>query len=86
MADAIDNALPGLGSRGALDILTAANALAAPLWQVAHPPEALALAYADDPTIAPTWALEFAPTLTRLLTATCVGILAQVTSSETEKR
>ncbi len=86
MADAIDKALPGLAPRGALDILTAANALAATLWQVAHPPEALALAYADDPTMAPTWALEFAPTLTRLLTATCVGLLAQVTSSETEKR
>jgi AcrR family transcriptional regulator len=38
MADAIDNALPGLGPRGALDIVTAANALAATVWQVAHPP------------------------------------------------
>ncbi len=39
---AIEGALPGLGTRGALDIVTAANALASTLWQVAHPPEALA--------------------------------------------
>jgi hypothetical protein len=86
MADTIDNALPGLGPRGALDIVTAANAVAATLWQVAHPPEALARAYADDPTIAPTWALDFVPTLTRLLTATCLGLTAQTTNSQTKKR
>jgi hypothetical protein len=75
LADAIDNALPGLRPGGGLDVVTAANALAATLWQVAHPPEALARVYADDPTIAPTWALDFVSTLTRLLTATCVGLL-----------
>jgi AcrR family transcriptional regulator len=77
MADAIGDALPGLAPRGALDIVTATNALAATLWQVAHPPEALARAYAEEPAIAPAWALEFVPTLTRLLTATCAGLLAQ---------
>ncbi|WP_371778756.1 TetR family transcriptional regulator [Streptosporangium subroseum] len=85
MADAIDNALPGLGPGGALDVVTAANAMAATLWQVAHPPEALARIYAEDQAIAPTWALDFVPTLTRLLTATCVGLLAQATSSEAAK-
>jgi AcrR family transcriptional regulator len=77
MAGAIEGALPGLGTQGALDIVTAANALAATLWQVAHPPEALARAYADDPAIAPTWALDFAPTLTHLLAATCTGLQAE---------
>ncbi len=86
MADSIENALPGLGPFGALDIVTAANALAATLWQVAHPPEALALAYSKDRTIAPVWAIDFVPTLTRLLTATCVGLLAQATHSKAEKR
>jgi hypothetical protein len=74
MADAIQEALPGLGPGGGLDVVTAANALAATLWQVAHPPEALAQAYADEQAIAPVWALDFAPTLTRLLTATCAGL------------
>jgi hypothetical protein len=83
MAGAIDNALPGVGPRGGLDVVTAANALAATLWQVAHPPEALARAYAEDRTIAPDWALDFVPTLTRLLTATCVGLVAQASNSET---
>jgi AcrR family transcriptional regulator len=74
MAGAIERALPALGPRGALDVVTSANAAAATLWQVAHPPEALARAYAEDPAIAPDWALDFVPTLTRLLTATCRGL------------
>ena len=83
MADAIDRALPGLGFRGGLDIVTAANAVAGTLWQVAHPSEALARTYAEDRTIAPTWALDFVPTLTRLLTATCIGLVVQAASSDT---
>jgi AcrR family transcriptional regulator len=81
MAGAIGDALPGLGPRGALDVVTAANALAATLWQVAHPPGPLAQAYADDPAIAPTWALDFVPTLTHLLTATCTGLLTEAADS-----
>ncbi|WP_208298750.1 TetR family transcriptional regulator [Streptomyces liangshanensis] len=83
LADAIENALPGLDGRGALDIVTAANALAATLWQVAHPPEALARVYAEDPGVSPSWALDFVPTLTRLLTATVVGLLVQATVTGT---
>jgi hypothetical protein len=86
MADGIEKALPGIGTDGALDIVTAANAIAATLWQVAHPPEALARAYADDQTITPTWALDFVRTLSRLLTATCVGLMEQQTNSATTKR
>ncbi|MFJ2647637.1 TetR family transcriptional regulator [Streptomyces sp. NPDC087420] len=86
MAGAIEDALPGLDSRGALDVVTAANALAATLWQVAHPPEALARVYAGDRTVAPSWALDFAPTLTRLLTATVVGIVVQATVAGTTPR
>lgn len=86
MADAIGNALPGLRPGGALDIITAANGLAATLWQVAHPPEALARAYDQDRAIAPSWALDFAPTLTRLLTATCIGLLTETTESEAGTR
>ncbi|WP_327238318.1 TetR/AcrR family transcriptional regulator [Streptomyces sp. NBC_01317] len=83
MAGAIEDALPGLDGRGALDVVTAANALAATLWQVAHPPGALARVYAEDPAVAPSWAVDFVPTLTRLLTATVVGILVQATVSGT---
>jgi AcrR family transcriptional regulator len=86
MAGAIEQALPGIGARGALDIVTAANALAATLWQVAHPPEVLAQAYTEDPAIAPTWALDFVATLTHLLTATCVGLLAQAPDSAAGRR
>jgi AcrR family transcriptional regulator len=76
VAAAITDAQPELGPAAALDVVTATVALAATLWQVAHPPEALALAYAEEPEIADTWDLEFGPTATRLLTATCTGLLA----------
>jgi AcrR family transcriptional regulator len=76
LADAIESALPGLGAAGAFDMVTAANSLAATLWQAAHPSAALTSAYADDPAIGPSLRMDFAPTLTRLLTATCVGLLA----------
>jgi hypothetical protein len=44
----------------------------------------LARAYAEEPAIARTWTLDFAPALTRLLTATCVGLLTQATDSGAE--
>jgi AcrR family transcriptional regulator len=74
IADAVERALPGLGRQGTLDTLTAAYALAATLWQVAHPPAALAEVYADGRVPAPDWNLDFVPALTRLLTATCAGL------------
>ena len=75
LADAIEQALPPLGRSGALDILLAAYSLAAPLWQIAHPPQGLTDAYAEEPEVPPEWNLDFASALTRLLTATCVGLL-----------
>ncbi len=77
LADSIECALPALGRSGSLDILLAAYSLAATLWQVAHPPERLNDAYADDPgvVVPPEWNLDFASALTRLLTATCEGLI-----------
>lgn len=53
-AEAIEQALPALGRLGALDILLAAYSLAAPLWQIAHPPQGLTDAYAEEPEVLPT--------------------------------
>jgi AcrR family transcriptional regulator len=75
IAESIQHALPALGRQGALDALTAAYALAATLWQIARPPAALAAAYADGSVAAPDWDLDFVPALTRLLTATCTGLI-----------
>lgn len=75
MADAIEQALPRLGQQGALDLLLASYSLAAPLWQFAHPREGLADAYAMEPELPPDWNLDFAAALTRLLTATCRGLI-----------
>lgn len=78
LADAIENALPELGRSGAFDILLAAYSLAATLWQIANPPEQLNDAYAEEPEVLPPeWNLDFASALTRLLTATCIGLVAE---------
>ena len=68
---------PALGRSGALDPLLAVYSLAAPLWQLAHPPKGLTNAYAEEPEVPPDWNIDFASALTRLITATCVGLIAQ---------
>ena len=77
LSHAISPAPPALGRSGALDILLAAYSLVAPLWQIAHPLEGLSDAYAKEAEVPPEWNIDFAWALTRLLTATCVGLIAQ---------
>jgi hypothetical protein len=78
LADAIEHALPKLGRSGAFDSLIAAYSLAAAFWQIANPPERLTDAYADEPEVMPSeWNIEFGPALTRVLTATCIGLIAE---------
>lgn len=77
LADSIERALPELLRSGSLDILLAAYSLAATLWQVANPPERLNDVYAEEPEVVPPeWNLDFASALTRLLTATCIGLIS----------
>jgi hypothetical protein len=57
----------------------AAYSLAAPLWQIAHPPQGLIDAVAEEPEVPLEWSLDLASALTRLLTATCVGLLSKST-------
>jgi AcrR family transcriptional regulator len=70
-------AVPSLRPAGALDIVTAANALAATLWQVTHPAAALRAALESDPALALVGPGDFEKTLTRLLHATCAGLARQ---------
>ncbi|MDT5348106.1 MAG: hypothetical protein QOH91_1393 [Mycobacterium sp.] len=77
LADAIERALPELGRSGAFDTLIAAYSLAAAFWQIANPPERLTDAYAEESEVVPPeWNIEFASALTRVLTATCIGLLS----------
>jgi hypothetical protein len=79
LADAIEDALPGLGRAGAYDVILAAYSLAAPLWQVANPPKRLAEAYAEAEAtdLPPDWNIDFTAALTRLIRATCAGLSAE---------
>jgi Tetracyclin repressor-like, C-terminal domain len=83
LADAIDQALPGLGHPGAYDVILAAYSLAGPLWQVANPPKKLADAYAEAKAtdLPPDWNIDFTSALTRLIAATCVGLMAEPAES-----
>jgi len=75
---------PAFGRQGSADAVTAATALAGWLWQVAHPPQPLLQAYAEEPVAPPEWDVDFRPTLTRLLTATCVGLAAHPENAEAD--
>jgi hypothetical protein len=57
--------------------------LAGPLWQVANPPKKLADAYAEAKAtdLPPDWNIDFTSALTRLITATCVGLMAEPAES-----
>ncbi|QUR66209.1 TetR family transcriptional regulator [Mycobacterium spongiae] len=83
LAAALEQALPALGRSGSFDILLAAYSLAATLWQIANPPERLTDAYAEAPEVLPPeWNLDFAAALTRLLTATCAGLISEASSAD----
>ena len=59
LADAIEHALPVLGRSGALNVLLAACSLTAYFWQIAHPPQRLIDAFAEEPQVLPDWNLRF---------------------------
>ena len=82
LTDAIENSLPGLGRSGAFDVLLASYSLAAPMWQMANPPKRLADEYAKRTDVPPDWKIDFTAALTRLITATCVGLLAEAARSD----
>ncbi|MFA4082998.1 TetR family transcriptional regulator [Mycobacteroides salmoniphilum] len=73
IVDAIERAAPELGRKSALDIVTSAFAFAGMLWQFTHPPEGLEHDFSEEPGFPEDWDTDFASTLTRLLTATCIG-------------
>src|ERR1700757_2113241 len=79
LADAIEDALPALERAGEYAVILAAYSLAAPLWRVPTPPKKLAEAYAEAKAtdLPPDWNIDFTSALTRLITATCVGLMTE---------
>ena len=74
MAQAIARHVPGLDEQQALDVVTAANALSATLWQVSHPSPELARTFEAEPQLVLVQVDDFRTTLVRLLAATCTGL------------
>jgi AcrR family transcriptional regulator len=62
-----------LTAKQAGDLIVAVISMTAPLWQAAHPAATLTRLYAEEPRLAHI-GIDFAPTLTRLLTALCDGM------------
>jgi hypothetical protein len=77
LADAMSRRFRRLGAQGRSTSSCLPPTPAAPLWQIAHPPQGLIDAFAEEPEVPPEWNLDFASALTRLLTATCVGLLSE---------
>jgi hypothetical protein len=82
LADAVEQALSPLWRSGALDVRLAAYLSAAPVWQVAHPPQGLTHAYAEEPEVRSQWNLDFASPLTRPLRAAGVGLVPYWTAAK----
>jgi hypothetical protein len=76
LADAIEQALPARRCSGVPSVLLASCRLTLrrPLWPIAHPPQGLIDAFAEVPEVPPEGNLDFVSALTRLLTASCVGL------------
>jgi len=77
VANATQRALPALGRSGAFDILIAAYSLAAAFWQIANRRSAYRCLCNEPEVVPPEWNIDFASALTRLLTATCIGLVAE---------
>jgi AcrR family transcriptional regulator len=73
LVQSMTRALPALSPDGARDLVAAVHHIAGTRWQVTHPPEQLARLYEDEPALREQ-AGEFVPSVTRLLTATCIGL------------
>jgi len=71
---ALTRAVPGLTGEAARNLIAAATALAATLWQTANPGEVLAKLYAEDPSLAHARA-EFVPRMTQVLDALITGLI-----------
>jgi AcrR family transcriptional regulator len=66
--------LPGLTEAGVMDLMVVVTAVAAALWQAAHPPPALVALYAEDPQLG-HGQVEFTPSLERVIEVTLIGLL-----------
>jgi AcrR family transcriptional regulator len=75
LAGVLTRALPEHDERDARDLIAAVTALAASMWQVAHPPATLAALYREDPRLGHATA-DFVPRMTRLVHATTLGLIA----------
>ncbi len=69
----ITEAAPRIDRQGAVDLVATVSALAASLWQTAHPPPALARLYEEDPRLAHA-AADFPSRLERLTAVLITGL------------
>ncbi|GAA2459829.1 TetR/AcrR family transcriptional regulator [Streptomyces glaucus] len=75
MAQACARFLPALDEPAARELVSAVSLLAGALWQISHPPEALARLYAEEPRLAHA-VVDLLPRLTGSARALAVGLTA----------
>lgn len=67
--------LPALSKQDTVDVVSTAVSTAGAMWQMSTPGEILSGVYREDPSLAHA-IVDLEPTLTRILTAVVVGLLA----------
>ena len=77
---AIARTVPELSETDARDLVTVTTALAAMLWQYAHPPPALEQLYRDDPRLGHTME-DFGARLSRMIRYAAAGMMTPVSGS-----
>jgi AcrR family transcriptional regulator len=80
IGSAVAGTVPQLHAQDARDLVTVTTALAAMLWQYAHPPPALEQLYRDDPRLGHTME-DFGARLSRMIRYAAAGITSPVNSS-----
>jgi AcrR family transcriptional regulator len=76
LAGAVQVVLPEVPKEDCVDMVGAVTAIAAVLWQVSHPPQAVIQLYAEHPEIAHTYD-DFAATMTRITETLLLGLQAR---------
>lgn len=76
IADAVRVVLPDVSKEDCVDMVGAVTAIAAVLWQISHPPEAVIQLYAERPEIAHPYD-DFAGTIARFTETLILGMQAR---------
>lgn len=81
LANALQVVLPELSERDCTDVIGAMSAIAAALWQISHPPQAVAQLYVENPQLAFPYG-DFVATIARFTEIMILGMRARLSTTD----